>query len=215
MGKKGRPRKSGARDKNERLILDRRVEPAAYVIQRRQLFAFVTPTKGPEGRVGTIDQDICDGIGQLHALGLLDKHGHDSQDLRDIGRAWRDHYVMLMRASACEIGKYERADKSEAIAHYTHLDAKFDAMDEALTGFERGALMDLLVDPIIGSWPLGEENSPWVRSIIAEGLIAKGKFPPACRLPDLHDKNLLDAAIRGLCMLIDAGLPARYERRAA
>jgi hypothetical protein len=212
VAKRGRPRKSGARDKRDRLILEKRIEPADYVLQRREAFAFVTPTKGPEGRVGTIDQDICDGIGQLHALGLLDGHGHDAQDLRDHGRQWRDGYVTIMRSSAVKIGKWERADRSEAIAHYTHQDAKFDTMDEALTGFERRALMDLLVDPIIGSWPMGEENAPWVRAVIAEGLLKRGRHPRMCMFPTMSDKELLNACIRGLCILIDACIPSRREQ---
>jgi hypothetical protein len=220
MSRRGRPKKSGERDKRNRLILDKRVEPADHIIQRRQLFAFVSPTKGPEGRVGTIDQDICDGIGQIHALGLLDGYGHDPQDLRDHGREWRDGYVTLMRGSATKIGKWERADKSQSVVHYTHRDAKFDAMDTALIGFERLAMMDLLVDPIIGSWPFGEENSPWVRSIICEGLLSKGKqVPPLCMLPTAHDKDILAAAIRGLCMIFEATHSreqmSRFQRSAA
>jgi hypothetical protein len=214
MAKKGRPRKSGPRDKRDRLLSDeRRVEPAAYVTARRNLFAFVSPTKGPEGRAGTIDQDICDGIGQFHALGLLDGHGHDPQDLRDNGRAWRDCYTTLLRKSGYKIGGYETMDKGVAVVHYTHRDAKFDRMDEALTGFERSALLSLLVDPVVGSWPDGEDNAPWVRSLIGEALLKRGKIPPSpLRFPTDLDREMLNASIRGLVALIDASLPSRWEQ---
>jgi len=72
-------RKSGARTKSGRLsraasALAERNPPADYILERRRLFSFVTPTKGPDGRVGEIDQDVCDGIGQLQCLGLLRRH---------------------------------------------------------------------------------------------------------------------------------------------
>jgi hypothetical protein len=35
------------------------------------------------------------------------------------------------------------------------------------------------------------------------------------RFPDANDHELLRAAIRGLCVLVDGSLPARFERRAA
>ena len=215
MARHGRPRKSGARDKRDRLIPDR-VEPADHITTRRNLFAFVSPSKGPDGRVGTIDQDICDGIGQLHALGYLDGHGHDPQDLRDKGREWRDGYTILLKRSGYKTGGYERMDKARENVRYTHKDARFDMMDDALRGYERSALLSLLVDPIVGSWPNGEENSPWVASLIGEGLLRKGKVPPPLfKLPDANDRELLNAAIRGLNMLMDAALPARWERRVA
>lgn len=213
MGKRGRPRKSGARDKRDRLITEKRVEPASYVIDRRNLFAFVTPTKGPEGRVGTIDQDICDGIGQFHALGLLDGHGFDAQDMRDKGREWRDGYCILLKKSGYETGGYERMDKGVAEAKYTHRDERWDGMDESLRGFERTVLLSLLVDPIVGSWPDGETEAPWVRSIVSEALLKRGKIVPAMRFPTFEDREMLNAAIRGLCVLIDASLPSRWEQQ--
>jgi hypothetical protein len=211
-GKRGRPRQSGARDKRGRLIHETRVEAPEHIVRLREQFGFVSPTKGPEGREGTIDQDICDGIGQLHALGLLDGHGHDAQDLRDHGRRWRDGYATILRKSGYTCGEIDRAPKGVSVAHYTHQDAKWDAMDEALNGFERSALRSLLIDPVVGSWPDGETESPWVRALVAEGLLAKGKVVKFCRFPDSNDRELLAAAIRGLCILIDASLPSRWER---
>ena len=212
MAKKGRPRKSGSRDKRDRLILDRRVEPADYVRLRRELFSFVTPTKGPEGRVGTIDQDICDGIGQFHALGILDGNGFDPQDMRDNGRMWRDGYTILLKKSGYETGGYERMDKGVAEVHYTHRDEKWDEMDNALKGLERSALLSLLIDPVVGSWPNGEENAPWVRALIDEALLKRGRVVRAMRFPTLADRSMLNAAIRGLCILIDKSLPSRWEQ---
>ena len=90
-------RKSGQRTKSGRLsraasALAERNPPACHILERRRLFSFVTPTKGPDGRVGEIDQDVCDGIGQLHALVLLDGHGINGKDLRDAGWFYGQHY---------------------------------------------------------------------------------------------------------------------------
>jgi hypothetical protein len=196
-----------------------RTSPCDRVIQRRELYAWVRPSTGPDGRGGTIDQDICDGIGQLHALGFFDGHGFEGQDLRDKGREWRDHYVTLLRPQGFKTGSYERMDKSRSEPRYTSRDARFDLVDDDLRGFERSCLLSLLVDPIVGSWPDGQENASWVNAFIVEGLIAKGKPPPhwmgPFRLPDSYDRDKLAAAIRGLCLLVDGTLPARFERRAA
>jgi hypothetical protein len=159
--KRGRPRKDGPRDRHDRLIRDGKFTPAPdHILEKRKLFSFVTPSKGPDGRTGEIDQDICDGIGQFHALGLLDGHGLDPQDLRDKGREWRNGYVMLLRKSGFKTGSYERMDKSKEDIRYTGRDAHFDRLDECLRGFERTVLLSLLVDPIVGSWPNGEEERP-------------------------------------------------------
>jgi len=37
----------------------------------------------------------------------------------------------------------------------------------------------------------------------------------AIMLPLAEHRTMLDGLIRGLCLLVDAGLPARFERRAA
>lgn len=178
--------------------------PNHRVLTLREDFAFITPSKGPDGRHGTIDQDICDGIGQLHALGLLDGHGHDPQDLRDAGRSWRDGYLLLMKGSACKTSRFERADKSHAEPPYTRADEWWDRMDAALTGYERSVLEDLLIDPMIGVYSDGDET-PWARSIIAESLLKRGRIVPSMRFPDANDWGRLAAAVRGLIILASAG----------
>lgn len=211
--KRGRPRKDGPRGADDRLLREgKTVPPAEYIDLRRKLFSFVTPTKGPDGRVGEIDQDVCDGIGQLCALGLLDGHPIDPAHLRDAGRAWRDGYTMILRKSGCKTGGYERMDKAKEQVKYTNRDETWDRMDLALTGYERSALLSLLVDPIVGSWPDGEQEAPWVRALVCEALLGRGRLPPLCRLPDSNDRGLLVAAIRGLFVLYDAFLPSRREQ---
>lgn len=203
-----RSRTNGKRTKSGRLSrakdeLAKRNPPADHIVARRNLFAFVTPTKGPDGRVGEIDQDICDAIGQFHALGLLDGHGADPTELRDKGRFWGHHYAKLLKASGFKTASYERMDKGRNEARVSGTDIMFDRMDEALGSFERSALLSLIVDPIVGSWPLGEEFAPWARSLIGEALLKRGKVPPLIRFPDANDRALLEACVRGLRALVD------------
>jgi hypothetical protein len=91
---------------------------------------------------------------------------------------------------------------------------RLDRMDLALEGSERQALMSLLIDPIVGSWPDGEQDAPWVRGIIAEGLLERKRVVAFAKFPDVNDRAMLQAAIRGLCQLKDASLPSRWERAA-
>jgi hypothetical protein len=204
-------RKSGQRTKSGRLSRSKnavaeRNPPADYIVVRRELFAWASPTKGPDGRHGELDQDICDGIGQLHILGLLDGHGFDAKDLRDAGRFFGEHYWTRYRETAPKTGKYERRDKSmSAWLGETPADRRFDRMDDCLRGYERAVLMSLVVDT---AW--GDEIIPWAQSLIDEGLMAKKKLRSGViRFPDGNDRAMLEACIRGLCAIVDGGLEMR------
>ena len=205
-------RKSGTRTKSGRLsraasALAERNPPADYIIERRRLFSFVTPTKGPDGRVGEIDQDVCDGIGQLQALGLLDGHGFDGKDLRDAGRFFGEHYWTRYRETAPKTGKYERQDKSmSAWLGETPADRRFDRMDEILTGYESSVLMSLVVDK---AW--ADEIIPWAQSLIDEALLERHRTPRSrpIRFPDMNDRAMLEACVRGLCLIYDGAMELR------
>jgi hypothetical protein len=182
------------------------VDPNDRIIERRELFSFIVPTKGPDGRNGTIDQDICDGIGQLHALGLLDGNGHDPQDMRDAGRFFGEHYWSRYRETAPKTGKYERQDKSmSAWLGETAADRRFDRMDDNLRGYERSVLMSLVVDT---AW--GDEIVPWAQSLIDEALLSRKRVRKGVvRFPDCEDRERLAACIRGLVLIRDGGMEMR------
>lgn len=206
----GRPRKSGKRvngrlSRSKASVLERN-PPPDYILDRRELFSFVTPSKGPDGRVGEIDQDVCDGIGQLHALGLLDGHGIDAKDLRDAGRFFGEHYWTRYRETAPKTGKYERQDKSmSAYLGETAADRRFDRMDGAVSGYERSVLMSLVVDRC---W--GDEIIPWAQSLIDHGLAERKRFRKGpIRFATAEDWAMLGACIRGLCAITDGGLEMR------
>jgi hypothetical protein len=204
-------RKTGKRTPSGRLSragqrLSEVGQPNCRVTERRELFSFIVPTKGPDGRNGTIDQDICDGIGQLHALGLLDGNGHDPQDMRDAGRFFGEHYWSRYRETAPKTGKYERQDKSmSAWLGETAADRRFDRMDDNLRGYERSVLMSLVVDT---AW--GDEIVPWAQSLIDEALLSRKRVRKGVvRFPDCEDRERLAACIRGLVLILDGGMEMR------
>lgn len=214
----GRPKHKGKRTKSGQLsrsldaMLDRN-PPNLVVLERRNLFAFVRPdrSKRLDGREGEVDSEVCDGIGQLHALGLLDGHGLDPLELRNAGRFYGQHYWSRYRETGPKTGKYERTDKSiSAYLGETGEDRRFDRMDEALRGFERNVILSLVVDM---AW--GDEIVPWAQALIDEALLARGKVRRGVvRFPDMEDRERLAACIRGLCTMVDGSMTGRYERAA-
>jgi hypothetical protein len=178
------------------------------------MYSFVTPPtdKRLEGRNGEIDSEVCDAIGQMCALGLFDGHGHDPIEMRDKGRFWGGHYARLLKGSGVKMGAYERADRSQASGALTAADLLFDRIDENLPSYERQVLLSLVVDPLIGP----DETVPWAQSLIDEALLSRHRLilHRVVRFPDEQDRAYLQAAIRGLLVLIDGALPARHARAA-
>lgn len=211
MARRGRKHKSTTQKLADAL---KRCEPADYILARRKLWSFVEPPVVDKlaGKTGEIDSEVCDAIGQLCALGLFDGHGHDPVEMRDRGRFWGGHYAELLKAVGVKTGSYERADRSKASGALTAADLLFDRIDGALPAYERGVLLSLVVDPLIGH----RENVPWAQSLIDEALLRRGRLVPhrVVRFPDSADRAYLEAAIRGLCVLVDGALPARFERAA-
>jgi hypothetical protein len=206
--KRGRPRKDGPRKHDGSLERGKLIPAPDHIIERRKLFSFAASEKG-----GSMDQDTCDAIGQFHALGLLDGHPIEGLELRNVGREWRDWFVTLLRKQGFKAGGYERMDKARE--KEPRHNERLDRMDDALSGFERHALYSLLIDPVVGSWPLGETDAPWVRATIGEALAVRKRRIAFVRFPTEYERELLKASIRGLFVLHDASLPGRYERRAA
>jgi hypothetical protein len=202
-----KPKKRGRPTRALRELLDR-CPPADYILERRRLFSFVQLPASDrlEGRNGEIDSEVCDGIGQLHALGLLDGHGHDGKDLRDAGRFFGDYYWSRYRETAPKSAQYERQDKSmSAFLGETAADRRFDRMDDLLKGYERQVLMSLVVDT---AW--GDEIIHWAQALIDEALLGRGRVPMrAVRFPDAEDRAKLAACVRGLLAIFDGGMEMR------
>jgi hypothetical protein len=211
-----RGRKAKTSDQKLRDALER-VQPADYILERRKLFSFVQPPSKDrlEGRNGEIDSEVCDAIGQLCALGYFAGHGHDEIEMRDKGRWWGQHYARLMKPCAMKTGGHEPRSRSTGNSGaLTGADLLFDRMDGNLPTFERNVLLSLVVDPLIGTHPCGE-FAYWAKALIDEGLRQRGRFVKCGAFPTEHDRGLLNAAIRGLVILVDGALPERWQRRAA
>lgn len=211
MARRGRKPKSQA-DKLKAAL--ERNQPADYIIQRRKVWSFVQPPtdKRLDGRNGEIDSEICDPIGQLCALGLLDGHGHEAKDMRDKGRFWGQHYAKLMKPVGTKTGSYEPRSRSTGdTGALTKDDLLFDRIDSALPRYEREVLQSLIVDPLIGH----HEDCPWAQSLIDEALLQRGRvvLHRVVVFPGAHERGLLEAAIRGLVVLVDGALPSRFEMR--
>ena len=68
----------------------------------------------------------------------------------------------------------------------------FDRMDDALgNGFERSALLSLVVDPLIGH----RETVPWAQMFIDDELFKRGRFHSYMTVGGVteSDRNLLNA----------------------
>ena len=207
MARRGRKPKS--KEQKAKDALDR-TAPPLHIAERRRLFSFVQPpaNKRQDGRNGEIDSEVCDAIGQLCALGLLDGNGYDPIELRDKGRFWGGHYAKLMKGSGAKVGSYERRDRSQPTGALTGEDLLFDRIDAALPYYERTVLLTLVVDPLIGFG----ETVPWAQGLIDEALLQRHRLPAhrVVRFPDMNDRELLNAAIRGLCALCEGSLRPRW-----
>jgi hypothetical protein len=210
MARRGRKPKS--KDQKLKDALERN-QPADYILERRKLFSFVQPDKRLDGRNGEIDSEVCDAIGQMCALGLLDGNGYDPIELRDKGRFWGGHYAKLFKGMAAKTGSYERKDRSTPSGALTGEDLLFDRMDETLDEYDRRVLLTLVVDPLIGH----EEHVWWAKTLIDDGLFRRGRFYSGQVIGMVTDteRAYRDAVVRALCCLTEGSLPGRYERRAA
>jgi hypothetical protein len=129
-----------------------------------------------------------------------------SKDLRDAGRFFGEHYWTRYKETAPKTAKYERRDKSvSAFLGETAADRRFDRMDESLRGYERSVLMSLVVDT---AW--GDVIIPWAQALIDEALGQRGRFRKGpIRFPDMNDRAMLEALVRGLCAILDGGMEMR------
>jgi hypothetical protein len=191
-----------------------RSEPNDRVQARREMFALLNSKA--DGRQGSIDQDICDGIGQLCALGYLNGHGHEAKDLRDIGRDYADLYWERYEATAPVSGQFER--RSRGTGEPPPRNGRYDRFDRLDSSLSRTSMERTAIHMLLTRHYHSDNLEGWVQRLVNLELAKRG-VPNVLAFLDSptegHDRYMLSCAIRGLLQLIDAGLPARFERRAA
>jgi hypothetical protein len=219
----GRPKdKNSRRSRAERrkaekaalASLTHRTDPNDRVLKRREQFSFLysqVNERTPEGRNGQIDQNVCDAIGQLATLGLFDNHGHDPWDLVRVGRDFEERRTERYDFLSSKVASFERHSPSTGnppprSPSYDH----FDKLDNALLSpsMERTAVLMLLNH--------SDKFAGWAQRLINFELAKRGVADVFVDSHSHgHDCYMLGCAIRGLVQLMDASLPARFERRAA
>ena len=207
-------RRSGARYANGRLkgptTRKGRAVPFDYgndVVQKRRALFDCQIIKG-----GKAADQVHDGIGQLWALDFLDGHGFEDSALRDAGRLFAELWWQRYNATAPKTAQFERASRTTNFYEgRTGRDIIFDRMDDALMpGYlERTAVVSLCIDP----W-FADHVVPWAGRLIATELLRRGRPVEFAELETEDDRRMLNGLIRGLCLLVDSGLPARFQRAA-
>lgn len=202
-------RKRAQRAAEAAVRLAQRSEPNQRVLDRREAFSFVKAERG-----GSIDQDIHDGIGQLHALGYLDGHGHEPKDLRDIGREYAELYWERYFETAPKVGELEQRSRGTgAPPPRTARYDRFDRLDDALprASMERTAIHMLLTE-----FYHTDRLCGWAQRLVNFELARRGAPNVFVDTHSMgHDRHMLNCAIRGLCAIYDASLAPRFARRAA
>lgn len=162
--------------------------------------------------------DIFDGVGQLHAIGLLDGHGLDGKLLREAGRDYIGLYNynfidMMPKGSDLEraYGGRTGSGKSDLIPPATKREIRFAQLDALL--------------------PLGSDERYWTQKILLDhfGLdtvhplvdrlvnykFAQWKLSVAGLVAGAWDFHTFGHVLRGLFALADGCLPSRERFRIA
>jgi len=203
LSKRGRPRKPGIRTAKGRLI-QMRDYGNDRVQQRRAIFDAMCI------RGGTAAEQAFDGIGQLWALDFLDGHHLDPAVLRDTARKYAQLYWTRNGATAPKTGQAERVGFSKPSLEDSRSDLLFERWSDSLPTYERRVLEHATID----HWFV-DRVAPFVDRLVSTELLARGRFDGFCELSTAHDRDLLEALLRALFVLVDGSIPARFERRAA
>lgn len=182
-------------------------------VERLSLFRH---SKILDGKAAWID--IFDGVGQLHAIGMLEGHGLDGKLLRDAGREYIGLYNytfidMLPKGSDLEraYGGRSGTGKSDLIPPATRREIRFAQFDALLpTGSkERYWTHKLLLDyfgrdsvhPLVDRI-VNYRFAQWKIGVPSDG-------QRDMRSAGADDFQLLGCILRGLFALADGSLPQR------
>lgn len=216
---KGTRRKHGAkRDKSNRLAKpttrsERHTPPNDRVLERLERFRDKRILNGKAQWI-----DLFDGVGQLHAIGMLEGHGLDGKLLRDAGREYVGLYnytYIDLLPKGCDLerayGGRSSSGKSELIPDATSREIRFAKMDALLpTGSaERRIAHKVLLD-YFGL----DVVHPLVTRLV-NYRFAQWRLPVAGQIAGGDDFAALACLLRALFALADGSLPSREMVRIA
>jgi hypothetical protein len=213
MGKKTR-RKQGKRDKSGRLArpttrAERNVAPNDRVEERLLLFRHKNILNGKAAWI-----DVFDGIGQLHAVGMLEGHGIDGKLMRDAGREYVglfNYYYIDMLPKGCDLerayGGPSLSGKCENLPPKTRRDIRFAQMDDLLP---RGSNERYWTHKILLDHFGLDEVHPMVTRLVNYKR-AQWKLPVSGEVAGAEDFQKLGCLLRGLFALADGALPERRK----
>lgn len=193
-----RKRKTGPRGKTGRLQGWKARDYGNDIAQaRRALFDCMAV------RDGKAPDEVQDGIGRLWALDLLDGHSIDPAVLRDTGRRYAQLYWRRNADKAPRVGEAERVGYSKPSLTDTTSDLLLERWLDDLPIYERQVLEMVVVD----HWH-SDSEAPFVERLVGLELMERGRIMFA---EPLHpgDRNLLEALLRALFVLVDGVVPSR------
>lgn len=168
-----------------------------------------------DGRAAWID--IFDGIGQLHAVGLLEGHGLDGKLLREAGREYiglYNYYFIDLLPKGSDLERaYGRSGggKSDLIPPATRREIRFAQLDALLPSKspERYWTHKILLDHF------GLDTVHPLVTRLVNYKFAQWKLPVAGLIAGAEDFQTLGCILRGLFALADGALPDRFQMRRA
>jgi hypothetical protein len=160
-------------------------------------------------RNGKAADQAFDGIGQLWALDFLDGHHLDPDVLRDTARRYAHLYWNRNGATAPKISRGERLGFSQPSLVDTGADIVFERWIDDLPYYERSVLELVVVD----YW-FSDGSAPFVNRLVSTELLKRGRIPQLIEMEAADDRNMLNALLRALFVLVDGALPARFQKAA-
>jgi len=207
MGRKKTPgnRSAGGRKKKPSTMLGRQKWDYGNdrVQERRNLFDAMCI------RSGKAADQAFDGIGQLWALDFLDGHHLDPDVLRDTARKYAFLYWNRNADKAPKTGKAERVGYSLPSLFDRPSDHLFERWITDLPHYERQVLEHVTVD----YW-FSDGCAGFVNRLVSTELLKRKRIPQLLELESAHDRDMLNALLRALFVLVDGQMPARFARAA-
>lgn len=209
-------RKSGKRDKSNKLLRPTtRAGRAKHDYGNDRCVERLEYFRDPNilgGKAAWID--VFDGVGQLHAMGMLDGHGLDGKLLRDAGRDYiglYNYYFIDLLPKSSDLqrayGGSTSSGKLDLIPPATRREIRFAQLDELLPvgSNERYYTHKLLLDHF------GLDTIAPFAECLVNYKRAQWRLPTAGRIADAEDFQILGHVLRGLFALADGAIPSRLR----